>query len=72
MHSECTFFLSLLKVAFTQGPPLMLLLSIIGLFIPSNSELVASPSPSNIGANRSKVGEGQEKTIKMLPFRQLT
>ena len=31
------------------------------LFIPSNSEWVASPSQSNIGAKRSKAGVGQEK-----------
>ena len=30
-------------------------------FVPSNSEWVTSPSPSNIGAKRSKVGLGQEK-----------
>ena len=30
-------------------------------FVPSNSEWVTSPSPSNIGAKRSKVGVGQEK-----------
>ena len=34
------------------------------LFIPSSSEWVASPSPSNIGAKRSKVGVGQEKPDK--------
>ena len=31
------------------------------LFVPSNLEWVTSPSPSNIGAKRSKVGLGQEK-----------
>ena len=31
------------------------------LFVPSNSEWVASPGTSNTGAKRSKVWEGQEK-----------
>ena len=39
-------------------------LSSLTLFIPSNSERVASPSPSNIGAERSKAGVGQEKPDK--------
>ena len=34
------------------------------LFVPSNSEWVASPSPSNIWAKRRKVGTGQEKHDK--------
>ena len=34
---------------------------ILTLFVPSDSEWVASTSPSNIGAERSKVGVGQEK-----------
>ena len=34
------------------------------LFVPSNSEWVASPGPSNIGAKRSKVWVGQEKPNK--------
>ena len=32
------------------------------LFMPSKSEWVASSSPSDIGAKRSKVGVGEEKT----------
>ena len=35
--------------------------AVLALFVPSNSEWVASSSPSNIGAKRSKVGVGQEK-----------
>ena len=34
------------------------------LFMPSKSEWVASSSPSDIGAKRSKVGMGQEKLYK--------
>ena len=39
-------------------------LSSLTLFVPSNSERVASPSSSNIGAKRSKAGVGQEKPDK--------
>ena len=34
------------------------------LFVPSNSQCVACPGPSDIGAKRSKVGVGQEKPDK--------
>ena len=44
------------------------------LFVPSNSEWVASPGPSDIGAKKSKVGMGQKKKqpTKMLTFWLLT
>ena len=37
---------------------------LLTLFVPSNSEWVTSPSPSNTGAKRSKIEVGQEKTNK--------
>ena len=38
--------------------------SILTLFVPSNSEWIASPGPSNIGAKRSKIWVGHEKPNK--------
>ena len=39
-------------------------LASLTLYVPRNSEWVASPGPSNTGAKRSKVGVGQEKPDK--------
>ena len=37
---------------------------VLTFFIPSNSEWVTSPGPSNIGAKRSEVGKGHENPDK--------
>ena len=44
---------------------------LLTLFIPSNTEWVTSPSPSNVVAKMSRVGVGQEKPDKKT-FQKLT
>ena len=43
----------------------------LALFVPNNSEWVASPSPSNIRLRGAKLGWGRKNLIKILTFQQL-